>query len=189
MRLTVRCRYGPAALVIAVLMTACGQPSRAHRPGDEKAIPATVPAAIPADTSLSTDHAGTSPPQRLSLVLRASPLEPSGGDTVRFTAVAHNATRGPTYIGEFCGPGMDVVITPVDGPGGGRAVSALQDMLGPMGEFDCIGSRGPIAPGDSLVEHLWWVAPQQPGTYRAMASERTRPEVTNFTAPLQLWVR
>lgn len=188
MRDTVLCRYGPAALVVAAFMTACVQPRGAHRSVDESAAPAAVPAVSSADTGRPADHTGTSQALRLSLVLRAAPLEPSRGDTVRFTAVAHNATRAPISIGEFCGPGMDVVISPVDSADGGRTVSVIQEMLGPMGEFDCIGRRGPIAPGDSLVEHLWWIAPRRTGAYRAMATERTRPELTNFTSPLQLRV-
>jgi hypothetical protein len=119
------------------------------------------------------------------LTLRAEALDVAAGDSVRFTAVARNATRDPVHIGRACGPDMDVAVTP---PGGGAPLSVLLAMVGPNAAFDCVG-RPPLAPGDSIVQHFHWQAPTRPGLYTAVTGARNGPGLTDVTAPVRIRVR
>jgi hypothetical protein len=119
------------------------------------------------------------------LTLRAEPLEVAAGDTVRFTAVARNATRDSVHVGRNCGPDMDVAVTP---PGGGAPRSVLLAMVGADAGFECVGWP-PLAPGDSVVQHLHWRAPPRAGLYIAVAGARNGPDLTDVSAPVRIRVR
>ena len=109
-------------------------------------------------------------PSPLRITLRAEPRAAAPGDTVRFTAVAHNPTRDTVNVGRGCGPGMDVLIQPPKGP----PTSIYAGTIFTCDYYD------PAPPRDSVTQRLNWLAPGTPGAYVAVAGERyARGQLTN----------
>jgi len=122
----------------------------------------------------------------LTIRLSAAPVTVAPGDTVRFRAVAHNATAQRIQVGVQCGPSMDVRLTTP----GGQAVSVLHTMIGPNGAFTCeLGPHHFAPPRDSLVNQLVWRAPDQRGTYRAVAGARGSSGLQDLSAEITIIVR
>src|SRR3954466_2131384 len=63
-----------------------------------------------------------------------TPSSIQSGDSIDFTAWAHNSTDHSIQIGERCGPAMDVI---VDAQGEARGQSALIMKYGPDIAFTC----------------------------------------------------
>jgi hypothetical protein len=122
----------------------------------------------------------------LVLQVRAGRASAAPGDTVRLFAVARNLSHGPLDVGGACGPAMDVSIRAP----AGDSVLVLNQMVGGDAVFDCMGHpEYTLAPGDSLVERLWWRAPRVRGEYTAVAHSRRYGGVRPTSAPLRITVR
>lgn len=107
------------------------------------------------------------------LALTADRRVVARGDTVAFTASAHNPMQEAVQIGQHCGPAFDVLVRP---PTGAR-ISVLDANVGPHGVFTCeLGPWHFVDPGETEELTLRWEAPGLPGVYRARATLR-RDEV------------
>ena len=123
----------------------------------------------------------------ITIRLHADPDVVSRGDTVSFTARAHNSTAAEVIIGGQCGPAMDVLIrSPI-----GRINSVLELMVGRNADFTCELRREHFAPAhDSTTTRLWWVAPKS-GEYLARAGARDAlgNAVDDVSEPIRIRVR
>jgi hypothetical protein len=108
------------------------------------------------------------------------------GDTVHFLAQARNPTEARIHIGPRCSPALDVMVTR---PGGVRQ-SLLASTVGTNGVLACEPARAHVvAPGDSSVIMLRWVAPAQRGEYLARAGLRDTLGLSNLSDPVSVVVR
>ena len=107
------------------------------------------------------------------------------GDTVHFIAEARNPTVERIRIGDRCGPALDVMVTR---PGGVR--QSVLATLDTNGTRACKSTRARVvAPGDSSVIMLRWVAPAQRGEYLARAGLRDTVGLSNLSDPVRVLVR
>jgi hypothetical protein len=165
------------SVLLGMAVGACRQPERAPESGQ----PAPLAAAEPRFPA-AVRRPG------LTITLMASPTTAAPGDTVRLTAVAHNATAEPIVVGVQCGPSMDVQVTSA----AGEATSVLRAMTAePKGFFTC--EFDPryhlVRPRDSLTTRLWWRAPSARGEYVAVAGARGEADLRDLSAPVRIVVR
>lgn len=107
------------------------------------------------------------------------------GDTVHFIAEARNPTEERIRIGDRCGPALDVMVTR---PGGVR--QSVLATLDTNGAHACGSARARVvAPGDSSVIMLRWVAPAQRGEYLARAGLRDTLGLSNLSDPVRVVVQ
>jgi hypothetical protein len=108
------------------------------------------------------------------------------GDIVHFVAEARNPTEERIRLGPRCSPALDVMVTR---PGGVRQ-SVLASSMGANGVLACEPAHAHIvAPGDSSVAVLRWVAPAQRGEYLARAGLRDTSGLSNLSDPVRVVVR